>query len=72
MVDPERYWNLAAGLSTPRPPRPARRPITVERLPGGCTLFRLTGQEAASEKQATPPRAQLRKETVERHATKRV
>jgi hypothetical protein len=71
MVDPERYWNLAAGPSTSRPPHSARRWITVERLPGGCTLYRLPGQESAAGQQATPPRAPLRNGTVERHATKR-
>jgi hypothetical protein len=68
MVDPERYWNLAVGSSKPQPPRHTRRRIMVERLPGGCTLHRLPGQESASRKQAKPPRALLREGMVERRA----
>jgi hypothetical protein len=70
MVDPERYWNLAAGPSTSRPPHSARRWITVERLPGGCTLYRPPSWEPASGKQATPPEAPPRNRMVKRHATK--
>jgi hypothetical protein len=71
MVDPERYWNLAVGSSTPRPPRHTRRWTTVERLPGGCTLYRLPSWESASGKQATPPEAPLRDGMIERHAAER-
>jgi hypothetical protein len=71
MVDPERYWNLTAGAFMPRSPRPARRPIAAERLPGGCALYRLPSWESASGKQATPPEAPPRNGMVERHATKR-